>query len=45
MTNVAFSLVAGLTLLLLGAYGRLTGNLPPDSPYARSAANSSGVDG
>jgi hypothetical protein len=37
MTNVAFSLVAGLTLLLLGAYGRLTGNLPPDSPYARPA--------
>ena len=36
MTNVAFSVVAGLTLLLLGAYGRLTGNLPPDSPYAGS---------
>jgi hypothetical protein len=32
--NVAFSVVAGLVLLLLGAYGRLTGNLPPDSPYA-----------
>jgi len=34
MPNVAFSVVAGLLLLLLGAYGRLTGNLPPDSPYA-----------
>jgi hypothetical protein len=34
MSNVAFSAVAGLVLLLLGAYGRLTGNLPPDSPYA-----------
>ncbi|UOY00050.1 DUF4383 domain-containing protein [Blastococcus sp. PRF04-17] len=34
MSNVAFSAVAGLTLLLLGAYGRVTGNLPPDSPYA-----------
>jgi hypothetical protein len=33
--NVVFSVVAGLVLLLLGAYGRLTGNLPPDSPYAR----------
>ena len=32
--NVVFSLVAGLVLLLVGAYGRLTGNLPPDSPYA-----------
>jgi hypothetical protein len=39
MTNVAFSLVAGLTLLLLGAYGRLTGNLPADSPYARPIAD------
>jgi len=33
-SNVVFSAVAGLILLLLGAYGRLTGNLPPDSPYA-----------
>ncbi|SNR38404.1 DUF4383 domain-containing protein [Blastococcus mobilis] len=38
MSNVAFSAAAGLTLLLLGAYGRLTGNLPPDSPYAGSRA-------
>jgi hypothetical protein len=36
--NVVFSVVAGLTLLLLGAYGRVSGNLPPDSPYARPAA-------
>ena len=35
MTNVIFSFVSGLTLLVLGAYGRFTGNLPPDSPYAR----------
>jgi hypothetical protein len=34
MSNVVFSMVAGLVLLVLGAYGRLTGNLPPDSPYA-----------
>jgi hypothetical protein len=34
MSNVAFSAVAGLVLLVLGAYGRVSGNLPPDSPYA-----------
>jgi hypothetical protein len=33
MANVVFSLVAGLLLLTLGAYGRVSGNLPPDSPY------------
>ena len=32
--NVIFSEVAGLVLLLLGAYGRVSGNLPADSPYA-----------
>jgi hypothetical protein len=25
-------------LLVLGAYGRVSGNLPPDSPYAHAAA-------
>jgi hypothetical protein len=35
LTNVFFSLGAGLVLLLLGAYGRVSGNLPSDSPYAR----------
>jgi hypothetical protein len=35
MENVVFSVVAGLLLLLLGAYGRVSGNLPADSPYAR----------
>ncbi len=39
MSNVAFSVAAGLALLLLGAYGRFTGHLPPDSPYARSTAS------
>ena len=33
-SNVAFSVVAGLLLLLLGAYGRVSGHLPADSPYA-----------
>jgi hypothetical protein len=32
--NVVFSVVVGLLLLLLGAYGRISGNLPEDSPYA-----------
>ena len=36
MSNVFFSFGAGLTLLLLGAYGRVSGNLPADSPYARA---------
>ena len=35
--NVVFSVVAGLVLLVLGTYGRVSGNLPPDSPYARPA--------
>ncbi|MGY1742608.1 MULTISPECIES: DUF4383 domain-containing protein [unclassified Blastococcus] len=34
MSNVVFSVVVGLVLLVLGAYGRVSGNLPPDSPYA-----------
>ena len=38
LANVYFSFAAGLTLLLLGAYGRISGHLPPDSPYARSEA-------
>jgi hypothetical protein len=34
VSNVAFSIVVGLLMLLLGAYGRIGGHLPPDSPYA-----------
>jgi hypothetical protein len=33
--NVVFSVVVGSLLLVLGAYGRLSSNLPIDSPYAR----------
>lgn len=33
LPNIMFSLAVGLVLLVLGAYGRLTGTLPPDSPY------------
>lgn len=34
MSNVVFSEFVGVLLLMLGAYGRISGNLPPDSPYA-----------
>jgi hypothetical protein len=34
MPNVIFSILAGLVLLTLGAYGRVGGHLPADSPYA-----------
>ena len=39
MSNVLFSVVVGLVLLVLGAYGRVSGNLPPDSPYAHPRAD------
>ena len=38
--NVLFSIAVGLLLLVLGAYGRVSGNLPPDSPYAHPHAES-----
>jgi hypothetical protein len=34
VSNVLFSIGVGLLLLTLGAYGRVSGNLPADSPYA-----------
>jgi hypothetical protein len=39
MVNVIFSIVAGLVLLTLGAYGRVSGHLPADSPYAQAATD------
>jgi hypothetical protein len=33
LPNVFFSIGAGLVLLLLGAYGRVSGHLPDDNPY------------
>jgi hypothetical protein len=39
MANVIFSIVAGLVLLTLGAYGRVSGNLPADSPYRGEGAD------
>ena len=44
MANVIFSICAGLVLLLLGAYGRYSGNLPEDSPYHRPPAEDDGAD-
>jgi hypothetical protein len=34
LSNVCFSLAVGVVLLVLGAYGRVSGHLPDDSPYA-----------
>jgi Domain of unknown function (DUF4383) len=36
MSNVLFSIVVGLFLLVLGCYGRVSGALPEDSPYAHA---------
>jgi hypothetical protein len=44
MSNVVFSLVAGLLLLTLGSYGRFSGNLPPDSPYRHTVAGDGAAD-
>ena len=41
-SNVVFSVLAGLVLLLLGAYGRVSGHLPPDSPYAHPSDDAGG---
>jgi hypothetical protein len=39
MSNVLFSIVVGLLLLLLGSYGRVSGHLPETSPYAHAHAD------
>ena len=44
VSNVLFSVLVGLLLLLLGAYGRIGGHLPPDSPYAHPSADADFVD-
>lgn len=38
LPNVFFSIGAGLVLLLVGAYGRLSGGLPDDNPYRSQTA-------
>lgn len=40
LPNVFFSIGAGLVLLLLGTYGRVSGNLPADNPYYLNAHRS-----
>ncbi|MBB3083459.1 DUF4383 domain-containing protein [Geodermatophilus sabuli] len=42
--NVAFSVGVGLLLLVLGAYGRIGGHLPDDSPYAHPRPTEEIVD-
>ncbi len=44
MANVIFSIIAGLVLLTLGAYGRVSGNLPADSPYRTEDGAGDDVD-
>jgi hypothetical protein len=46
MPNVYFSIGAGLVLLTLGAYGRVSGHLPEDNPYVAGsgAAGDEGVE-
>jgi hypothetical protein len=44
ISNVIFSLGVGLLMLLLGAYGRISGHLPPDSPYAHASTEVDYVD-
>jgi hypothetical protein len=44
MSNVIFSMVVGFVLVVLGAYGRIGGHLPPDSPYAHPHAEAERPD-
>jgi hypothetical protein len=37
LPNVLFSFAVGAVLLVLGAYGRISGSLPAHSPYASDA--------
>jgi hypothetical protein len=43
LSNVVFSVVVGLPMLLLGAYGRIGSRLPSDSPYAHPDADDADV--
>ncbi|MEQ3550885.1 DUF4383 domain-containing protein [Pseudonocardia nematodicida] len=45
MPNVIFSLVVALVLLTLGAYGRFSGRLPDDNPYAGRQRHVTDADG
>ncbi|MCD2196910.1 DUF4383 domain-containing protein [Actinomycetospora endophytica] len=43
LPNVFFSIGAGLVLLLVGAYGRLSGRPPADNPYRSGDADDAGA--
>ncbi|MGH4019924.1 MAG: DUF4383 domain-containing protein [Pseudonocardiaceae bacterium] len=36
ISNVMFSMIAGMLLLFLGVYGRVSGGLPDDNPYVQA---------
>jgi hypothetical protein len=42
--NVLFSLVAGMAMLFVGLYGRVSGGLPSDNPYVRARRNADPLD-
>lgn len=42
MSNVVFSLISGGLLLIMGSWGRFTGRLPDDNPYARGPGAADG---
>lgn len=42
--NVVFSLIVGVALLFTGVYGRVSGGLPADNPYARARAGENAPD-
>lgn len=44
LSNVIFSLVVGMALLFIGAYGRITGGLPPDNPYYHASGAAAGPE-
>lgn len=42
--NVLFSLIAGMLMLFVGLYGRVSGGLPNDNPYVRARRNQDPLD-
>jgi hypothetical protein len=42
--NVLFSLIAGMLMLFVGLYGRVSGGLPNDNPYVRARRHQDPLD-
>jgi hypothetical protein len=42
--NVLFSLIAGMLMLFVGLYGRVSGGLPDDNPYVQARRNQDPLD-